>query len=121
MSSDQKVRIQIQFCGGSGYGPYFLELKEYLMNHPKLEDKIDIVMIYDRELTGNFEITIVDNNHLIHSRTKHLHPTPKGIFSMLWTPGVCATEVERNSVVNQILSFMYDTTNEISIERDECD
>lgn len=40
---------------------------------------------------------------------------------MLWTPGVCATEVERNSVVNQILSFMYDTTNEISIERDECD
>jgi len=66
---DTKVlTIQIQYCGGWGYGPYSRSLRQYLQR--EFKNLIDFIEKKDGGITGNFEVTIVDMNGtstLIHS------------------------------------------------------
>ena len=62
----QVLTIQIQYCGGWGYGRYSHALRDYLKQ--TFGNTIKIVESMDRGITGNFEVTIVENGTLIHSK-----------------------------------------------------
>ena len=65
-----KVTVQIQWCGGWGYGPRFRAAKALIEanyeSNPKALEKIAIVSKRDPKVTGNFEITV--NGELVHSK-----------------------------------------------------
>ena len=66
----QKVIVQIQWCGGWGYGPRFRAAKAVIQGHfenePDKLAKIEVVSKRDPQVTGNFEITV--NGALKHSK-----------------------------------------------------
>ena len=66
-----KVKVQVQYCGGWGYGKYYKGLKAWLEQQPDLATKIVMEGLEDRGVTGNFEIRVGEDRKLIHSkRTK---------------------------------------------------
>ena len=66
---DTKVlTIHIQYCGGWGYGRYSRALKDYLKQ--EFGTLVEVQEEMDRGITGNFEVTIVNTNMLIHSKRR---------------------------------------------------
>lgn len=53
----------------TGYGKYFDRLKLYLEAQP-FASKITVTGSKDKRITGNFEVTIVETNALIHSNKR---------------------------------------------------
>lgn len=64
-----KLTIHIQFCGGWGYGRYASALKTFLESQPFASD-IKVTYGRDSQITGNFEVTIVETGKLIHSKRR---------------------------------------------------
>lgn len=62
----QVLTVQIQYCGGWGYGRYSHALRDYLKQ--TFGNTIKIVESMDRGITGNFEVSIVESGQLIHSK-----------------------------------------------------
>lgn len=60
------ARIEIQYCGGWGYGPYAESLKQKLES--EFGSQVVVVKKRDPGVTGNFEVTILNNGQLIHSK-----------------------------------------------------
>jgi hypothetical protein len=50
----------------TGYSRYYKALSEYLSS--QLGDKIEVVGMRDRGVTGNFEVTVPDTGKVLHSR-----------------------------------------------------
>jgi len=65
----KKVTINIQWCGGWGYGPRFRAARDLLVE--KYGDKITVVSQQDPSVTGNFEIKV--NGVLVHSKKTKGH------------------------------------------------
>ena len=66
-SSSNKLRIQVQFWGGWGYLKYFNDLKDFLLEGIGGE-KIEVVAMRDKAITGNFEVTATDGEVVLYSR-----------------------------------------------------
>ena len=64
-----KLTVQVQYCGGWGYGRYFNELKAFLEQQPFASD-VSVVGLRDHGITGNFEVTIKETGQTIHSKKK---------------------------------------------------
>lgn len=81
----------------AGYGRYVDELAV------ALEDRfgvgvVEVIGLQDSEITGNFEITLVQTGELIHSRATR-------------NQGVCQSELERNQLFAKIQSYLDTTPN----------
>ena len=60
-NSRNKLSIQVQFWGGWGYLKYFNDLKDFLLEGIGGE-KIEVVAMRDKAITGNFEVTANNND-----------------------------------------------------------
>jgi hypothetical protein len=49
-----------------GYSRYYKALSEYLSS--QLGDKVEMVGVADRGVTGNFEVTVATSGQILHSR-----------------------------------------------------
>jgi len=67
--SSKKVTVNIQWCGGWGYGPRFRAARDLLVQ--KFGDQIQVVSQQDPTVTGNFEIKV--NGVLVHSKKTKNH------------------------------------------------
>jgi selT/selW/selH-like putative selenoprotein len=93
-STAPQARLEIQYCGGCGFERYYLDIKAAL--DARFPGRIEVVPIKDEDLTGNFEVTLLDTRQLIHSKTK------KGM-------GKCESPAERESlfaIVDVYLKFL---------------
>jgi len=89
------VTLNIQYCGGWGYGKYFDSLAAFL--YEQFDDsEIALVAQEDRGTTGNFEITHVESGKLIHSKRQG-----RG-------QGKCTSPRERKELVEYIVAQLED-------------
>ena len=85
---DTKVlTLLIQYCGGWGYGRSSRALKDYLTQ--EFKELIAVTEQSDRGITGNFDVTIVNTNTLIHSKKQ-------------MGQGKCESMAERQAIVTKI-------------------
>ena len=66
-TSQKMVKIRVQFCGGWGYDRFFDSLEEAIDN--EFPGMVELEPIKDIGITGNFEITLMQTNMLLHSKT----------------------------------------------------
>ena len=52
----------------SGYERYYRGLEEFLLSQPSINTKIQIVGKEDPGVTGNFEVSVLPNGPLLHSK-----------------------------------------------------
>jgi len=64
----EKVKVNVQYCGGWGYSKYYKGLKTWLEKQPSISKDIVVEGLEDRGVTGNFEVRIGDEGQLIHSK-----------------------------------------------------
>jgi len=60
------LTINVQYCGGWGYARYYKRLKAFL-EFQSFASSITVQGAKDKRITGNFEVTILESNELIHS------------------------------------------------------
>ena len=66
-ASKDLIKLRIQFCGGWGYDRFVQALEEAIdIEFPGM---VEIEPIKDIGITGNFEITLMQTNMLLHSKT----------------------------------------------------
>ena len=63
------VVVNIQWCGGWGYGSRFRAARDLIVN--KYGDAVEVVSAKDPKVTGNFEVTV--NGELVHSKKTKDH------------------------------------------------
>jgi selT/selW/selH-like putative selenoprotein len=86
--------FQVQYCGGCGFERYYSDLKGALER--EFPGQVEVISVKDEDMTGNFEITLMGTNQLIHSKTK------KGM-------GKCESSEERQklfAIVKLYLDFL---------------
>ena len=90
MAEEKVATIQIQFCGGWGYGRFYNMLCVALED--EFEDQVEVTYIRDQGVTGNFEITLLETGEVIHSKKNG--------------GGKCQTEEERNALFEKIREYL---------------
>ena len=75
-----QVQLRIQYCGGWGYDRFCDALEEAI--NKEFPGIVGIERIRDISTTGNFEVTLLQTNQLLHSKTT------QGL-------GKCESEIER--------------------------
>lgn len=87
------AQLQIQYCGGCGFDQYYFDLVEALQR--RFPDQLELSFVRDPQETGNFEVTLLSTNQLVHSKAR------KGM-------GLCVAGEERErlfQVVDLYLEF----------------
>jgi hypothetical protein len=64
-------------------------LKEFLLSQPSLRDKIDVIPLEDKGITGNFEVKVVDTGEILYSKKR-------------FRQGRAESETERMAIADQI-------------------
>ena len=82
--------LQIQYCGGWGYGRQVNALQTVLV--AEFGDDLKFDLQADPGITGNFELTIVETGELIHSKKAG--------------KGKCESNTERGIVVEKIQEYL---------------
>ena len=86
-----KAAVTIQYCGGWNYGPAANSLKKVL--EEEFAGDIDVQLIRDPGVTGNFEVVLVQTGELIHSKKSG-------------GKGKCESDKERGTLIATLQDFI---------------
>ena len=83
------MKLEIQYCGGWGYGKYAKALQKYLISELG-NDKLQFILKEDKGTTGNFEVKA--DGKLLHSKANGA--------------GKCTSTDEKTKLLNKIKSLI---------------